>query len=291
MKLHSTRNAMHASHTQQPQPQFAGRMQPSQYVEAPPPPLPFACRTRKNEELWHDQYHHQPDLLPDGIRIPSTQFDSHSLMGHPQEIYTDGGGGSYELHHREQEGSRRRPEQGVSRFQKPSRQADISSQYGDREYQCDISGRFSSMQHPHPVDAYFLDSDLSGIPQRGAPLEDFDIEPPARQLFRSQSETHSRHSSYSFPEHHSGISASSRTNNVGQIFGIPDRRRPKVDGPFSQQAAHATRFQDPMDPPNHAYGRDDQDHEHGGIYAQAPDMSRRPSDFQDNFPTSYVATG
>ena len=212
-------------------------------------------------------------------------------MGHPKEIYTEGGGGSFELHHRDQEGPRRRPEQGVSRFQKPSQQADISSNYDayDADYQCDISGRFSSMQRPHPVDAYFLDSDLSGIPQRGAPLEDFDIEPPARQLFRSQSETHSRHSRHSFAEHHSGISTSSRTNNVGQIFGIPDRRRPKVDGPFSQQAAHATRFRDPMDPPHHAYGGDDQ--EHGGIYAHAPDMSRRPSDFQANFSTNYVATG
>jgi hypothetical protein len=198
-------------------------------------------------------------------------------------MYTEGGGGSYELHHREQ-GPRRRPEQGVSRFRKPSQQAESSSNYDDydADYQCDISGRFStSMQRSHPVDAYSLDSDLIGIPQRGAPLEDFDIEPQARQLFRSQSETHSWHSRHSFPEHHSGISVSSRTNNVGQIFSIPDRRQPKMDGSFSQ-AAHAMRFRDPMDPPNHTYQEDD------GIYAQAPDMPRQPSDFQDNFPTNYV---
>jgi hypothetical protein len=192
------------------------------------------------------------------------------------------------LHHREQ-GPRRRPEQeGLSRFQKTSQQADISSNYDDydTEYQCDISGRFSSMQRPHPVDVSFLDSDLSGIVQRGAPLEDFDIEPPARQLVRSQSKTHSRHSRHSFQEHHSGISASSSTNNVGQIFGIPDRRRPKMDGPFSQ-AAHATRFPDPMDPPNHTHGSDYREHDEI-IYAQAPDIFRRPSDFQDNVSTNYV---
>lgn len=208
-------------------------------------------------------------------------------MGYPQEMYTEGGGGSYELHHRGEQGPRRRPEQGVSRFQKPSQQADISSHYDDydAEYQCDISGRLSCTQRPHPVDAYFLNSDLSEIPQQGAPVEDFDIEPPARQLFRSQSETHSRHSRHSFQEHHSGISASSRSNNIGQIFGIPDRRRPKMDGPFSQ-AAHATRFRDPMDPLNHAYGSDYREHDE--IYAQAPAIPLQPSDFQDNFPANYV---